>query len=150
MKINAFLFKFHWNIPKDPINNEPPLAQKMDWWKVIIWANDGLVCWYITTRHQNGIWWRHQMETFSAVLAICARNSLVTGEFPTQRPVTRSFNVFFDLRLNKRFSKQYEAGNLKHHHAHYDVTEMVYDVKIFCSTWDHVTAIRELCYTKCQ
>ena len=28
------------------------------------------------------------------------------GEFPTQRPVTRSFGVFFDLRLNKRLSKQ--------------------------------------------
>ena len=51
-------------------------------------------------------WWRHQMETFSALLAICARNSPVPGEFPTQRPVTRSFAVFFDLRLNKRLSKQ--------------------------------------------
>ena len=51
-------------------------------------------------------WWRHQMETFSALLAICAGNSLVTGQFPTQRPVTRSFDVFFDLRLNKRLSKQ--------------------------------------------
>ena len=29
-----------------------------------------------------------------------------TGEFPTQRPVTRSFDAFFDLRLNKRLSKQ--------------------------------------------
>ena len=28
------------------------------------------------------------------------------GEFPTQRPVTRSFDVFFDLRLNKRLNKQ--------------------------------------------
>ena len=28
------------------------------------------------------------------------------GEFPTQRPVMRSFDVFFDLRLNKRLSKQ--------------------------------------------
>ena len=28
------------------------------------------------------------------------------GEFPTQRPVTRSCDVFFDLRLNKRLSKQ--------------------------------------------
>ena len=46
------------------------------------------------------------METFSALLAICAGNSLVTGEFPTQRPVTQSFDVFFDLRLNKRLSKQ--------------------------------------------
>ena len=51
-------------------------------------------------------WWRHQMESFSALPALCAGNSPVTGEFPTQRPVTRSFDVFFELRLNKRFSKQ--------------------------------------------
>ena len=49
-------------------------------------------------------WWRHQMETFAALLALCAGNLLVTGEFPAQRPVNRSFDVFFDLRLNKRFS----------------------------------------------
>ena len=49
--------------------------------------------------------WRHQMETFSALLANCAVNSPVSGEFPTQRPVTRSFDVFFDLRLNERLSK---------------------------------------------
>ena len=46
------------------------------------------------------------METFSALLAICAGNSPVSGEFPAQRPVTRSFDVFFDLRLNKPLSKQ--------------------------------------------
>ena len=46
------------------------------------------------------------MDTFSALLAICAGNSPVPGEFPTQRPVTRSFDVFFDLRPNKRLSKQ--------------------------------------------
>ena len=46
------------------------------------------------------------METFSALLAICAGNSPVPGEFPTQRPVTRSFDVFFDLCLNKRLRKQ--------------------------------------------
>ena len=51
-------------------------------------------------------WWRHQMETFSALQAICAGNSPVTGEFPAQRPVTRSFDVFFDRRLNKRLRKQ--------------------------------------------
>ena len=49
--------------------------------------------------HQQS-WWRHQMEPFSALLAICAGNSPVTGEFPAQRPVTRSFDVFFDLCLN--------------------------------------------------
>ena len=52
-------------------------------------------------------WWRHQMETFSAFLAICAGNSPVTGEFPAQRPVTRSFDVFFDLRMDKLLSKQW-------------------------------------------
>ena len=46
------------------------------------------------------------METFSALLAICAGNSPVPGDFPAQRPVRRSFDVFFDLRLNKRLSKQ--------------------------------------------
>ena len=51
--------------------------------------------------------WRLQMETFSALLAICARNSQVPGEFPAQSPVTRSFDVFFDLCLNKRLSKQW-------------------------------------------
>ena len=51
-------------------------------------------------------WWRHQMETFSALLTICAGNSALTGRFPAQRPVTRGFDVFFDLRLNKRLSKQ--------------------------------------------
>ena len=51
-------------------------------------------------------WWRHQMETFSALLAICAGNSLVTGEFAAHRPVTRSFDIFFDLCLKKRLSKQ--------------------------------------------
>ena len=51
-------------------------------------------------------WWRHQMETFSALLALCVGNSPVTGEFPSQRPVTRSFDVFFDLRLNEPLSKQ--------------------------------------------
>ena len=46
------------------------------------------------------------METFSALLAVCAGNSPFTDEFPAQRPVTRSFDVFFDLRLNKRLSKR--------------------------------------------
>ena len=51
-------------------------------------------------------WWRHQMETFSALLVLYAGNTPVSGEFPAQRAVTRSFDVFFDLCLNKRLSKQ--------------------------------------------
>ena len=64
-------------------------------------------CYFGVLPCSQNSWWRHQMETFSALLAICAGNSPVTGEFPAQRPVTRSFAVFFDLRLNKRLSKQW-------------------------------------------
>ena len=52
------------------------------------------------------LWWRHQMETFLALLALCAGNLPVTGEIPSQRPVTWNFDVFFDLRLNKCLTKQ--------------------------------------------
>ena len=72
------------------------------------------------------IWWRHQMETFSALLVICAGNSSVTGEFPAQRTVTRIFDVFFDLRR---------------HRAHYDVTVMPWTAITV-----HQTASRHIFY----
>ena len=65
------------------------------------WYND----WFVEIGNVLS-WWRHQMETFSALLDLCARNSPVTGEFHAQRPVTQSFDVFFDLCPNKRLSKQ--------------------------------------------
>ena len=46
------------------------------------------------------------METYSVLLALYEGNSPVTGGFPSQRPVTRSFGVFFDLHLDKHLSKQ--------------------------------------------
>ena len=52
--------------------------------------------------HDDVIKWKK----FSALLALCAGNSPVPGEFPAQRPVTRSFDVFFDLNPIKRLSKQ--------------------------------------------
>ena len=51
----------------------------------------------------HGIKCLHSMMTSSN---ICAGNSPIPGEFLAQRPVTRSFDVFFDLCLNKRSSKQ--------------------------------------------
>ena len=51
-------------------------------------------------------WRHHQIETFSTLLAICAGNSPGTGELPPQRPVTRSFDISFDRRLNKWLRKQ--------------------------------------------
>ena len=69
-------------------------------------------------------WWRHQMETSSALLAICAGNSPVPGEFTTQRPVTRSFDVFFNQCLFNGWVNNGEAGDLRRYRAHYDVTVM--------------------------
>ena len=56
------------------------------------------------------------------MLPICAGNSPVTGEFPAQRPVTRNFDVFFDLRLNESWVNNGDADDLRRHRAHYDVT----------------------------
>ena len=72
-------------------------------------------------------WWRHQMETFSALLALCVGNSPVTGEIPSQRPVARSFDVFFDLRLNKWLNKQSRGWWFETHRAQYIVTVIHYD-----------------------
>ena len=69
-------------------------------------------------------WWRHQMETFFTILSLCAGNSPVPGEFPTQRPVTWSFDVCFDLRPNNGWVNNREVGDLSHHRAHYDVNVM--------------------------
>ena len=81
-------------------------------WLSKVWANDKMrykltsteICWNMLNTCP---WWRHQMEIYSALLAICAGNSPVTCELSTQRPVTQSFGVFFDLRLNKRLRKQW-------------------------------------------
>ena len=95
-----------------------PKKMISDWWLptnnhfvklyvaiIICWILHDKFCW--ESYHRGNTWWRHQMITFAALMVICAGNSLVTGEFPAQRPVARSFDAFFDLRLNKRLSKQW-------------------------------------------
>ena len=86
------LCHYWWNIYADCL-------LPMDTWRGVSVSDASERC-------RDMAWWRHQMETFSALLAICAGNSPVPGEFPTQRPVTRSFDVYFDQRPNKRLSKQ--------------------------------------------
>ena len=57
---------------------------------------------FILHPHDDVIKWKHFPRYWPFVLG----NSPVPGEFPTQRPVTRSFDVFLDVGLNKRLSKQ--------------------------------------------
>ena len=88
--------------------------------KVHVNNND---CWWVNMIKVT-TWWCHQMETFSTLLALCAGNSLVTVEFPLQRPVKQSFDVLFYLFLNKQLSKNRESDGLRCHRAHYDVRIM--------------------------
>ena len=62
------------------------------------------------------------METFSALVGFCEGNQPATGGFSSQRPVTQSFDAFFDLLLNKRLNKHWEAGDLRRHRAQFYVT----------------------------
>ena len=64
------------------------------------------------------------METFSALLAICAENSPIPGEFPAQRPVSRGFDVFFIYVWINGWVNNREAGNLRCHRGHYVVIVM--------------------------
>ena len=63
-------------------------------------------------------WWRHQIETYSALLALCEGKSPVTGKFPSQRPVTR-----ICAWINGWVSNR-EAGYLRRYRTHYNVTVM--------------------------
>ena len=76
-------------------------------------------------------------DDVTALLVLCAGNSPVTGEFPSQRSVTQSFDVFFDLRLNKRWVNNREAGVLRRHRAHYDVTVMCWTHTIRAHVLDY-------------
>ena len=106
-------------MPKGPTHNKPVLVRVMAWRRtgdkpllapMINWRIYAALTWrYVHLPIYKLLqmpWWRHQMEIFSVLLAICAGNSPITGEFPAQKPVTWSFDVFYDLRLNKRSSKQ--------------------------------------------
>ena len=106
---------FVWGIHRGPVNSPHkwPVTRKMFPFDDVImepsqiqgsgcaisnlisecYGSDAITC------HRN-VWWRHQMETFSASLALCQGNSPVTGEFHSQRPVTPSFDVSVDLRMN--------------------------------------------------
>ena len=85
--------------------------------------------WFIVSWiHINKIqptWWRHQMETFSALLAFCTGNSPVPGEF-TGSPGQWRGALMFSLICFwiNRWVNSREAGDLRRYRAHYDVTVM--------------------------
>ena len=92
------------------------------------------------------------MENFSGLLAVCKGKSRITREFPSQRPMTRGFDVFFDLRLNKRidtlviwdaialimtslYCKTYIAGKLVHQHFATDTMKLEIRYRTVSQAW---------------
>ena len=71
---------------------------------------------------RNLPFWRHQVETFSALLPFCKGIPPVTGVFPSQRPATPSFDVF--CAWTKGWANNRDAGDMRHHRAHYGFTIM--------------------------
>ena len=83
----------------------PGLGGRKWWgglWMVVYFVFEAVEGWGV-----DHSWWRRQIESLSALLALCVGNSPVTGEFPSQRPVKRSFDVSLICALNKRLSKQW-------------------------------------------
>ena len=104
------LMFYHWQDSLEDIWN----AQHM--YSIFKWLAIRIVCdWWP--------WWRYQMETFSALLAICAGNSPVPGEFPT-RKWRGALMLSLICAWTNRWVNKPNAGDLRHHSPHYDVIVM--------------------------
>ena len=161
---------FYWNTYSHPVTisdqfQKPSLCACHAWcaYRTIIrvpWPHDpsplrSTILWFLYSppRLQSFVklvdeysWWRHQMETFSTSLGLCAGNSPVTGEFSSQRPMTQSFDVFIDLGLNKRSSKH--VWGLRHNPTHYDVIVMLMNGKsnFFCQICNKIYLLHRDCW----
>ena len=60
---------------------------------VLLWQHS---CWAIK---ETMLWWRHQIDTFSTLLALCAGDSPFYPQNPSKRPMARSLDVSFDMKL---------------------------------------------------
>ena len=89
----------------------------------------------VHARNMNTLWWRHQMETFSALLAIWAGNSPVTGEFPHNGQWRGALMLSLICAWMNDWVNNREAGDLRRHRAHYDVIVMVHALQYFHVLW---------------
>ena len=86
------------------------LNELNEWWMNSLWLEKSgyyfkdAICRYIFMMNTLHAQWRHQMETLSTLLALSEGKPPVTGGFPSQRPVMQSFDVFFNLHLDKWLS----------------------------------------------
>ena len=101
-----------------------PVMRKACPWRRHVFCIVKTVYWY-----WMGSWWRHQKETFSALLAIFAGNSPVNSPHKGQWRGALKFSLIC-ARINGWVNNG-EAGDLRHHRAHYDVIVMI----MWFSSW---------------
>ena len=90
-----------------------------------VWLNCTAQPWVILAYiHVCSAWWRHQMETFSALLAPCPGNSPVTGEFPHNGQWRGALMFSLIYAWINGWVNNRKAGDFRRNRAHYDVTLM--------------------------
>ena len=91
------------------------------------WCRSTTLMYFLTNCRLKTVtsWWRHQMETFSALLAICEGNSPVPGELAPHKGQWRGALMFsmICVWINGCVNNR-EAGDLRRYRAHYDVIVM--------------------------
>ena len=89
-------------------------------------SDPGLLC---------NTWWRHQMETFSALLAICVVKSPVPGEFPHKGQWRGALMFSLICAWINGWVNNKEAGDLRRYRAHYEVAVMISMIIIVKWLW---------------
>ena len=99
--------------------NEQPLIayKKVSIIKVIAWP-------FLLVQSVFFTWWHHQMETFSTSLALSEGNPPVTSGFPSQRQWCGALMSSLICSWRNSWAHKPDAGDLRHHRAHYDLTVM--------------------------
>ena len=92
---------------------------------------------YIHGKGKHGSWWVHQMETFSVLLAFVngIHQWLVDSPHKGQWRGALIFSLI--CAWTNSWANNQDAGDLRHHHAHYDITIMLIMTSPSCSLWHH-------------
>ena len=110
-----------------------------DFFAVLVWTNFSTNClfpvvWDVFTLMS---WWRHQMQTFSALLAICAGNSPVTGEFPHKGQWRGALMFSLIVAWINGWVNNHDAGDLRRNRVPYGVTAMWCHCNVQCGNAIH-------------
>ena len=88
--------------------------------------------WIVYSRSAAKSWWRHDMKTFSMLLALCVGNPPATLWFPSQRVSNAGIEVLLDMNINKLLNKQSNCHWFENYRPlfewRYLVTQWMYEI----------------------